>query len=144
LIIQLAGQGNSACAAPAEKNPPWFRIDPGRRRQARGTASGPGVGTGCIAQPFLEHVADLPVTLPVVFVHTPDAATLQGAGVLASWFGSLADDSGVRYYTRLGDLPKGNAIVLLVGTEGLAGVAVPPQTSVSLQSNPRDPYGSCC
>jgi cellulose synthase (UDP-forming) len=79
--------------------------------------------------------------LPVVFVHTPDAATLQGAGVLASWFGSLADDSGVRYYTKLGDLPKGNAIVLLVGTEGLAGVAVPAQTSVSLQSNPRDPYG---
>jgi cellulose synthase (UDP-forming) len=141
LSIQLAGQGNSACAPPAEKNPPWFRIDPSSEIKLQAQPLALASELGALPQPFLEHVADLPVVLPVVFVHTPDAATLQGAGVLASWFGSLADDSGVRYYTQLGELPKGNAIVLLVGTEGLAGLAVPPQTSVSLQANPIDPYG---
>ena len=126
---------------PAEKNPPWFRIDPGSEIKLEAQPLALASELGALPQPFLEHVADLPVALPVVFVHTPDAATLQGAGVLASWFGSLADDSGVRYYTKLGELPKGNAIVFLVGTEGLAGLAVPPQTSVSLQANPIDPYG---
>ncbi len=141
LTIQLAGQGNSACAPLAEKNPPWFRIDPVSEIKLEAQPLALASELGALPQPFLEHMADLPVVLPVVFVHAPDAATLQGAGVVASWFGSLADDSGVRYYTQLGELPKGNAIVLLVGTEGLAGLAVPPQTSVSLQANPIDPYG---
>ncbi len=141
LTIQLAGQGNSACAPLAEKNPPWFRIDPSSDIKLEAQPLALASELGALPQPFVEHLADSPVGLPVVFAHSPDAVTLQGAGVLASWFGSLADDSGVRYYTKLGELPKGNALVLLVGNEGLAGVAVPPQTSVSLQDNPQDPYG---
>ena len=70
------------------------------------------------------------------------SVTLQGAGVLASWFGSLADDSGVRYFTQLGELPTGNAILLLLGSERMEGIAVAPaHASVSLEANPRDRFG---
>ncbi len=141
LTIQLTGQGNSACAAPAEKNPPWFRIDPGSQVTLDAQPLALASELSALPQPFLEHLANSPVVVPFVFIHPPDAETLQSAGVLASWFGSLADDSGVRYYTQLGDLPTGNAVVLLVGTEQLEGTAVPAQTAVSLAANPRDPYG---
>ena len=94
-----------------------------------------------LPQPFLEHLANSPVVLPFVFAHPPDTVTLEGAGVLASWFGSLADDSGVRYFTQLGELPAGNAILLLLGSERMEGIAVEPgHASVSLEANPRDRF----
>ena len=95
-----------------------------------------------LPQPFLEHLANSPVMLPFVFAHAPDNLTLQSAGVLASWFGELADDSGVRYAAQDGELPAGNAVVLLQGAERLPGLGEGEAlASVSLQANPRDPYG---
>ncbi|HTZ59778.1 MAG TPA: UDP-forming cellulose synthase catalytic subunit [Acidobacteriaceae bacterium] len=141
LTIQLTGQGNSACAASVEKNPPWFRIDPSSQVALEAQPLALASELSALPQPFLEHLANSPVVVPFVFVHRPDAATLQSAGVLASWFGSLADDSGVRYYTQVGGVPTGNAVVLLVGTEQIEGTSLANQSGVSLQANPSDPYG---
>jgi cellulose synthase (UDP-forming) len=142
LTIQLAGQGNAACAAPVEKKPPWLRIDRGSELTIDAQPLALASELASLPQPFLEHLANSPVVLPFVFAHPPDAVTLQGAGVLASWFGSLADDSGVRFFPQLGEPPMGNSIVLLQGSERLEGIAVEPaHASVSLQANPRDPFG---
>ena len=136
----LPARGMRLCA-PAEKNPPWFRIDPGSEIKLEAQPLALASELGALPQPFLEHWPIHRWCCPLSLFHTPDAATLESAGVLASWFGSLADDSGVRYYTQLGELPTGNAIVFLVGTEAAGRDAGPPQTSVSLQANPIDPYG---
>jgi cellulose synthase (UDP-forming) len=142
LTIQLAGQGNAACADPAQRKPPWFRIDPASEVTLDAQPLALASELASLPQPFLEHLAHSPVVLPFVFAHPPDDLTLQGAGVLASWFGSLADDSGVRYLTQVGELPGGNAIVLLQGTERLVGMTEGPALpSLSLLANPRDPYG---
>ncbi len=141
LTIQLAGQGNAACAVAAEKAPPWFRIDRGSEVTLDAQPLALASELAALPQPFLEHLANSPVVLPFVFVHPPDIATLEGAGVLASWFGSLADDSGVRYFTQLGEIPTGNAILLLLGSERMDGVTVAPgHASVSLEVNPRDRF----
>jgi cellulose synthase (UDP-forming) len=141
LTIQLAGQGNAACATVVEKKPPWFRIDRGSEVTLNAQPLALASELSSLPQPFLEHLANSPVVLPFVFVHPPDAVILQGAGVLASWFGSLADDSGVRYFTQLGDLPTGNAVLFLQGSERMEGIAVDPaHASVSVQVNPRDRF----
>ncbi|MGC2402248.1 MAG: UDP-forming cellulose synthase catalytic subunit, partial [Acidobacteriaceae bacterium] len=141
LTVQLAGQANSACAAAVEKNPPWFRIDPSSQVAIEAQPLAVASEVSALPLPFLEHLANTPVVLPFVFVHPPDAVSLQSAGVLASWFGSLADDSGIRYYTQVGELPQGNAVVLLMGNEQLPGTAAPNQNGASVQVNPKDPYG---
>ena len=141
LTIQLAGQGNAACAVAVEKKPPWLRIDRGSEVTLDAQPLALASELAYLPQPFLEHLANSPVVLPFVFAHPPDAVTLQGAGVLASWFGSFADDSGVRYFTQLGELPAGNAILLLLGSERMEGIAVEPaHASVSLEANPRDRF----
>ena len=145
IVIQLAGEGNSACALPAQKSPSWLRIDPSSQVVLNAQPLLLASELGALPQPFLEHLANQPVVLPMVFAHAPDTVTLAGAGVLASYFGSLADDSGVRFSTRVGDIPTGNAIVLLVGGEQL-GSEMPASnagssSSVSLEVNPQDPYG---
>ncbi len=146
LTIQLAGQGSAACALPDQKSPPWFRIDPASRVVLQAQPLVLASELASLPQPFLEHLANQPVTLPMVFAHVPDEPALESAGVLASWFGSLADDSGIRFGTRVGELPPGNAIVFLAGSESLGSEqmdAAPDggQPSISLQVNPRDPYG---
>jgi cellulose synthase (UDP-forming) len=141
LSIQLAGQGNAACAVAVEKTPPWFRIDRGSEVTLDAQPLALASELASLPQPFLEHLANSPVVMPFVFAHPPDTVTLQGAGVLASWFGSLADDSGVRYFTQLGELPAGNAILLLLGSDRMEGIAVEPgHASVSVEANPRDRF----
>jgi cellulose synthase (UDP-forming) len=141
LTIQLAGQGNAACAVVAEKTPPWFRIDRGSEVTLDAQPLALASELASLPQPFLEHLANSPVVLPFVFAHPPDSVTLQGAGVLASWFGSLADDSGVRYFTQMGEMPEGNAILLLLGSERMDGITVEPgHASISLEANPRDRF----
>jgi cellulose synthase (UDP-forming) len=141
LTIQLAGQGNGACAAAGQKNQPWFRIDPASEVNLDAQPLVLASELAALPEPFLEHLANSPVLLTIVFVHAPDGLTLESAGVLASWFGGQADDSGVRYSSQLGELPAGNAIVLLLGSERVDGIGDDQQASVSIQENPKDRYG---
>ena len=141
LSIQLAGQGNAACSVAVEKTPPWFRIDRASEVTLDAQPLALASELAALPKPFLEHLANSPAVMPFVFAHPPDTVTLQGAGVLALWFGSLADDSGVRYFTQLGELPAGNAILLLLGSERMEGIAVEPgHASVSIEANPRDRF----
>jgi cellulose synthase (UDP-forming) len=147
LVIQLAGNGNTACAAPAQKNPPWFRIDPSSEVMLDVQPLAVASELASLPQPFLEHLANQPVELPFVFAHAPSDLDLRSAGVLASWFGSLADDSGIRYAMQVGELPTGDAIVFLVGSEQIGSDQLgnsfegAAPGSISLQANPRDPFG---
>jgi cellulose synthase (UDP-forming) len=147
LIIQLAGQGNTACATPSQRQVPWLRIDPASTVTLAAQPLAVASEMSALPQPFLEHLANAPVVLPFVFLHAPDDVTLQTAGVMASWFGSLADDSGVRFSSRVGELPAGNAVLFVVGAEDM-GFEAPgaaangaSDASVSLQENPKDRYG---
>jgi hypothetical protein len=54
------------------------------------------------------------LTLPFVLPASPDTATLKSAGVLASWFGSLADYRQARF-PALGALPA-NEHAVVIGT----------------------------
>lgn len=94
--------------------------------------------------PFFDRRDVRPLNLPVVFGATPDNATLEAAGTLSSWFGSLAQYRGARFPASINTLPQsGNAIVMLLGQAKVPGVDSPAVNgpTVSIVPNPNDPNG---
>src|SRR5262249_55515990 len=63
----------------------------------------------------------------------------------ASWFGVLSDERGVRFPVQLGDLPSGNAVVVVLSGSELArrlSIPRPCGSLVAVRGNPRDAYGA--
>lgn len=94
--------------------------------------------------PFFDSRDIRQLALPIVLGASPDAARLESAGILTSWFGALAGYRGARFDAHLQDLPAtGNAVVLLLPGDTVAGLQTPAidGPSVAMQTNPRDPHG---
>jgi cellulose synthase (UDP-forming) len=96
-----------------------------------------------LPEPFVQRTAAQGSKLPVVFATQPTGHTLQAAGVLASWFGSQAQQGQTLYSVSLGSLPLGNAVVLLTDGQSIPGLATAAtdQASITTMANPIDPYG---
>jgi len=83
-----------------------------------------------------------PATVPIVFLSTPSDRALEAAGIVASWFGILADRHPVRFPVSVGSIPSGNAIVLTDHAEELPadlqlGEVTGP--TIALRTNPANP-----
>ena len=81
------------------------------------------------------------LTLPIVLPASPDNASLEAAGTLASWFGAMAGYRGAVFPASLGQIPqRGHAVVLLNGGS-LPGIDLPPLAgpTVAIVANPNDP-----
>ncbi len=92
---------------------------------------------------FYDPKIDFRPSVPIVFLTQPSLKGLQAAGIVASWFGMLADSRPVRFPVVVGDIPQGNAIV--ISESGAALPASLDMTSISgptiaMRSNPTDPY----
>ncbi len=72
--------------------------------------------------PFFDHRDNQPVEVPFVFAATPEPRLLRAAGVLASWFGSLADYRAAHFPVVVGALPTRHAIALVVNGQSLPGI----------------------
>jgi hypothetical protein len=76
--------------------------------------------------PFFDRRDVRRLELPFVFAAQPDARTLEAAGVVASWFGSLAGYRGAVFPAQINSLPPGgNAVVFATNAEHPAGLAIP-------------------
>lgn len=76
------------------------------------------------------------------FPSTPDARTLQAAGIVAAWFGVRADFRGVFFPVSVNRIPKDNAVLVAPAAElpaefNLSEVQKP---TVAIRANPSDPY----
>ena len=94
--------------------------------------------------PFFDPHEKTLLQLPIVLPPNPSDETLQAAGIVASWFGQLADFRGASFPV-LSDAPSsGNAIVLLVANERAGSVSTPYPAgpSVAIIANPRDAASS--
>ncbi|OZI72263.1 cellulose biosynthesis cyclic di-GMP-binding regulatory protein BcsB [Bordetella genomosp. 12] len=94
--------------------------------------------------PFFDNRDIRPLVLPVVLGRKPDAARLESAGILTSWFGALAGYRGARFDASIDALPQsGNAVVLLQQGDQIAGLETPAiqGPSVAVVTHPQDPYG---
>ncbi|WP_419806671.1 UDP-forming cellulose synthase catalytic subunit [Terriglobus sp.] len=85
--------------------------------------------------------SDVPIseTITFAFPRQPDTATLQAAGVLASWFGILSSAKPVRFAVVVGQVPAGNAVVFATSAETLPSpLNVPHGASLQIVPNPKD------
>jgi cellulose synthase (UDP-forming) len=90
--------------------------------------------------PFYDSKDMQALTLPFVFASKVSPATLQAAGTVASWFGSLASYKGATFPTSLDTIPNGNAVVFATNTEKPAGLTMPNISgpTIAVVSNPNN------
>ncbi len=93
--------------------------------------------------PFFDDHDPSPLRVPVMLAQRPSAAVLQGAGIVASWFGALGGFRTARFPVVLGNLSRGNAIAFALPNESPPGLTVGAITgpSVRVVANPVDPDG---
>lgn len=95
--------------------------------------------------PFFDHRDSRRVTLPFVFSNDKSAASLESAGMIASWFGGMAAYRGAEFPVHWnGAYPsKGSAIILSMGAEAGAQASLPAISgpTLAITDNPNDPYG---
>ncbi|WP_175902327.1 cellulose biosynthesis cyclic di-GMP-binding regulatory protein BcsB [Burkholderia seminalis] len=76
--------------------------------------------------PFFDRRDNGRVRLPFVLPAAPDSATLRSAGVLASWFGALADYRHARFPVSSALPADDQAVVVGTAATLPAGLALPP------------------
>ena len=91
--------------------------------------------------PFFDHRDNRRLTVPFILADHADMATLRAAGVVASWFGALADYRGARFPVSRAAPVGQHAVVLAqpgpaATALGLGEIAGP---SVSVVPNPNSP-----
>jgi hypothetical protein len=92
--------------------------------------------------PFFDKLDNSLLVLPIVFPAQPNNDVLHAAGIVSSWFGSLTSYRGARFPVLLNSLPKGNGVVMVLGTTPPAGLGLPVINGASLAvvSNPLNAY----
>jgi cellulose synthase (UDP-forming) len=92
--------------------------------------------------PFFDPSVQRTATIPFVFESQPDLDTLKAAGIVASWYGSLAGFRGSHFDIELGRIPKGNAIIFAQPGGALASALKIQDldAQVGVFDNPEDAY----
>src|SRR5215469_7896804 len=90
--------------------------------------------------PFYDSKDMQALTLPFVFASKVTPATLQSAGIVASWFGALASYKGASFPTSLDTIPRGNAVVFATSQEKPSGVSLPDINgpTIAVVTNPNN------
>ncbi|MFM2407290.1 MAG: hypothetical protein RL358_32 [Pseudomonadota bacterium] len=92
--------------------------------------------------PFFDKHDVRDLTLPIVFAAHPSWSALTAAGVMTSWFGSLADYRKIHFPSYLNSLPEGSGIVFVTSKDQIEGISLPEVTegvaTVSIINNPRN------
>lgn len=93
--------------------------------------------------PFFDKHDIRDVRLPFVLPERPSWGAIKSAGILASWFGGLADWRKARFPAHLNEIPDQDAIVLVTAQDRIDGIELPPVTgargTISMAANPRNP-----
>lgn len=141
--LQLIGHYTMQCEDPLHSSL-WANISNNSVLDLTVTPIALANDLALLPTPFFDRRDINPLNLPVVFASQPDNTTLEAAGTLSSWFGSLAKYRGARFPASIATLPQsGNAIVFLAGQTGVPGVDAPPVNAPTLTvvTNPNDPNG---
>ncbi len=92
--------------------------------------------------PFFDRHDNRGLLLPFVLPAQPDDDTLRAAGIVASWFGQLADFRGASFPVSTTP-PSGDAVVIAIGNNAnLPGLAPVTGPGIALIPNPADPMGT--
>ncbi len=93
--------------------------------------------------PIFDSELPSTTTIPFVFLSAPTPGTLQAAGVVASWFGTLASAKPVHFAVSVRQIPAGNVVIFTTRPRSApVSLGLQGGPMLSLRTNPSDPNGS--
>ena len=133
----LKGQGTSACRVARDKTF-WVKIEPASFVYLSSTRLPLTDELANLPRPFFDPTDPLALTLPFVLPPGPEPGVVQAAGVVAGYFGLLAQYKGATFPVVFNGVPAGNAVVLVQGDHYPAGIASIPGEGprVAMITNP--------
>ncbi|WP_435609197.1 cellulose biosynthesis cyclic di-GMP-binding regulatory protein BcsB [Pseudomonas knackmussii] len=145
LRLQFIGHYNMGCEDPLHSSL-WAKINTSSELHLQVRQIELKNDLSILPLPFFDRRDSRQLELPLVFGATPDAGSLEAAGAISSWLGALASYRGASFSANVGQLPEhGNAVVMVLAKEpvqlGELQVPAAKGPTVSLQANPRDPFG---
>jgi cellulose synthase (UDP-forming) len=143
LSIEFIGHYTMVCEDPANTTL-WSRVHRNTYLDIEGDQLPLADDLKQLPMPLLDPAVIQPLSIPVVFATAPSLKAIQAAGVVTSYFGLISEGRPVRFPVNIGQIPRGNAIVISDGSGNLpaglnlVGVNAP---TVAMRTNPNDPYG---
>jgi cellulose synthase (UDP-forming) len=142
LTFEFVGHYAMKCEDPSNTTL-WSHVDNTSTIELAGSLVSLSDDLKQLPAPFYDSKVNLQPVVPIVFLTQPSSKALQAAGIVASWFGILADSRPIRFPISIGSIPPGNAIVI-----GENAAALPPSIqiasssgpTIAIRSNPSDPY----
>ena len=111
LTFEFVGHYALKCEDPSH-SALWSQIDTNSTIELAGSLLPLHNDLKLLPLPFYDAAVNLRPGIPIVFLTQPSPKALQAAGIVASWFGILADSRPVRFPVSVGTIPTGNAIVI--------------------------------
>jgi cellulose synthase operon protein B len=138
LRIQLIGHYTLQCEDPQHSSL-WASISPDSSLELRTEPLRLANDLALLPAPFFDRRDSRRLELPLVLPREPELDVLRSAGVLATWFGALADYRGAHFEAYYGRLPAGHAVVLAINAEQPEGLRLEPveQATLTLVDHPR-------
>jgi cellulose synthase (UDP-forming) len=112
LTFELVGHYTLTCENPAN-TALWARVLRSSYLDVEGDELPLADDVKQLPMPFLDQPANEPLSVPIVFASAPDLKAIQAAGVVASYFGLVAEGKPVRFPVSIGQIPQGNAVVIV-------------------------------
>lgn len=143
LSFEFVGHYKANCENPANSTL-WSHVDADTSIALSGTLQPLQNDLRLLPAPFYDALTDMHPSIPIVFSSQPSSQALEAAGVVASWFGILANSRPMRFPVTIGAIPAGNVIVLSENPATLpAGLEVAGESgpAIAMRANPSDPYG---
>jgi cellulose synthase (UDP-forming) len=142
LTFEFIGHYAMKCEDPSHSTL-WVQIDSNSTIQFAGSLIPVEDDLKLLPAPFYDSKVNLRPVIPIAFLTQPSPKALQAAGIVASWFGVLADSRPIRFPVTVGAIPPGNAIVIgetaanLPASLEMTTISGP---SIAIRANPTDPY----
>ena len=94
--------------------------------------------------PFLDAHETTALDLPVILPSGASNEAVLAAGIVASWFGALADPRGASFPVVGAAPAKGDAVLVVIGADAPGDLVLPTMGGATLAviPNPNDPAGS--
>ena len=142
LTFEFVGHYTVKCEDPSHSTL-WSHVDNTSTIELAGSLVTLHDDLKLLPAPFYDSMVDLHPVVPIVFLTQPSPRALQAAGIVASWFGILADSRPVRFPVSVGAIPPGNAVVI-----GESSATLPASLqmntasgpTIAMRANPSDPY----
>jgi hypothetical protein len=138
LNVQLIGHYTTSCEDPANSSL-WATVSNASSLDLTYASLASKPDLAALPQPFFDRRDVRRLELPFVFPQKPGAATLEAAGIVASWFGALAGYRGAVFPSQLDNAPlSGNAVVFATDDQRPAGITIPAISGPTIAVVDRD------